>query len=209
MTTVAKRREILPEVFRILAVACCVFLLPVRAVTAQKGQQSAASNYLIERIDLSGNRRVQSAPLFALLSSKPGGPYGAETVLRDAQALRNTGFFDQVCLEVEDSPHQPNVKIVTFHLSERAVIRRIEYRGIRSITEEDILQAYKQQNVRLSVETSFDQTQLSRAAAAIKGLLAAHGYPSASVKPSYERIPQANAVTIDFNVDEGSKAKSL
>jgi Surface antigen variable number repeat len=55
----------------------------------------------------------------------------------------------------------------------------------------------------------FDQAQLSHAAVVIKELLAAHGYPSASVKPSYVRIPRTNAVTIVFNVDEGPKAKGL
>lgn len=205
MTTVAKRREILHELFHILAVAC-LFVLSARAVRAQQGQQSAATNCVIERIEFIGNRRVQSATVRARISSKPGDPYSPEAVLRDAQALRDMGFFDRVRLEVEDSPDDPNAKIVRFYLMERPVIRRIEYRGIRSITEEDILQAYKQENVRLSVETYFDHAQLSHAAAVITDLLGAHGYPSASVKISYERIPRTTGVAILFTVDEGPKS---
>jgi outer membrane protein insertion porin family len=183
-------------------------MLPARAVAAQQSQQSAATHYVIERIEVLGNRRVQSATVRARISSKPGDPYSPEAVQRDAQALRDTGFFAQVRLEVEDSPDQPNGKIVVFYLMERPIIRRIEYKGIRSITEGDLLQAFKQENVRLSVETYFDQAQVSRAATVIRDLLAAHGHPSASVKISYERIPRTTAVAILFTVDEGPKTKS-
>jgi outer membrane protein insertion porin family len=208
LTIVARRGEILHELFQILAVACCLFALSARAVADQQGQQSAATHYVIERIDFVGMRRVESATVRAQISSKPGDPYSPEAVLRDARALRDMKFFDQVRLEVEDSLDEPNGKIVTFYLAERPIIRRIEYKGNRSITEDDILHACKQENVGLSVETYFDQAKVSRAAAAIKDLLAERGYPSASVKISYERIPRTNGVGVLFTVDEGPKAKS-
>ena len=205
---VAKPQDILLGLIQVLAIACCLFVLPARALATQQGQQNAATHYVIERLDFVGNRRVESRTLRMKVSSGPGQPYKAEQVERDAQALRDTGFFDEVRAEVTDSPDQSNAKIVAFYLRERPIICQIEYRGIRSINERDLLRAYEEQKIGLSVEAYFDQARVARAAAVIKDLLGAHGYSSATIKPTYERIAATNAVKIVFNVDEGPKAKS-
>lgn len=108
---------------------------------------------------------------------------------------------------VEDSPHRPNDKIVVFLVIERPIVRRIEYRGIQSITEADILKGFKDNEITLSVGSRFDQTMLARAATVIAGLLSAHGRRSATVKPTYERIATSNTVSIVFNIDEGPAAR--
>jgi outer membrane protein insertion porin family len=176
--------------------------------SAQWSQQDAVTHCVIERLEFVGPRRVESATLRMKVSSRPGQPCNAEQVERDAQGLRDTGFFDEVRAEVTDSPDQPNAKIVAFYLRERPVIRRVEYRGVRSLSTQDLLRAYKEQKIGLSVETYFDQQRMERAAAVIKNLLIAKGHPSATVKPTYEVIAATNTVTIHFNVEEGPKAKS-
>src|SRR5208282_227290 len=134
-------------------------------------------------------------------------PYNPEGVRRDFQALWNTQFFEDIRLEVEDDPNQADGKIITFRLTERPIIRRIEYKGNKSITESDILDAFKQKKVGLSVESQFDPTKIKRAEVVIKELLAEHGRQFATVKPTYERIPATNAVKLVFNIDEGPKVK--
>ena len=105
-------------------------------------------------------------------------------------------------LEVEDSPHQPGAKIVVFFVGERPVVRRIEYRGIKTITEPEIRNALNDKGVRLSVGDWFDQTKLARAELVINALLSARGSPSATVKATFERSASANTVNVVFNIDE-------
>jgi outer membrane protein insertion porin family len=174
---------------------------------AQQAQALGASQYTIERIEFYGNRRVRQDTLRARIFSREGDPYSADAARRDFQALWNTQFFEDVRLEVEDSPDHPDEKILIFHLTERPIIRRIEYKGNKSITESDILDAFKDKKVGLSVESQFDPTKIMRAEVIIKALLAEHGRQFAIVKPTYERIPAANAVKLVFNIDEGPKVK--
>ena len=174
---------------------------------AQRAQPGGAAQYVITRIEFQGNRRVQSATLSARMFSRVGDPYSEDTVRRDFQALWNTQFFEDIRLEVEDSPDQPYGKILIFYVKERPIIRRIEYKGNHSITESDILDAFKDKKVGLSVESQFDPTKIKRAEVVIKGLLAEHGRQFAKVKPTYERIPASNAVKLVFNIDEGPKVK--
>ena len=171
------------------------------------GAPTAGPQYVITRIEFEGNRRVARDTLLTRIFSRPGDPYSADGVRRDFLALWNTQFFEDIWLEVEDDPRQANGKIVIFHLKERPIIRRIEYKGNKSITESDILDAFKQKKVGLSVESQFDPTKIKRAEVVIKELLAEHGRQFATVKPTYERIAASNAVKLVFNIDEGPKVK--
>jgi outer membrane protein insertion porin family len=202
MTSAISTREVLARLFELFATAC-LFLFSAQALEAQQPHGKAGTQYFIERVEIVGNRHVRSARILACILSRPGDPYSAGAVRRDVQALRDTGFFADVRLEVEDNPDRPNAKIVAFYVSEKPIIRRIEYRGIKSITESDILNALNDKKVGLSVGRQFDQAKLTRAVVAIEAVLSAHGRPSATVKPTYEKIAAANTVTIVFDIDEG------
>jgi outer membrane protein insertion porin family len=182
-------------------------VLPAISGRVLAQQAPGGSPYVISRIEFVGNRRVQRDTLRARIFSRPGDPYSAEALHRDFQALWNTQFFEDIRLEVEDDPENPNGKIVVFHVTERPIIRRIEYKGNKSVTESDILDAFKEKKVGLSVESQFDPTKIKRAEVVIKSLLAAHGHQFATVKPTYERIAASNAVKLVFNINEGPKVK--
>jgi outer membrane protein insertion porin family len=161
----------------------------------------------IDRIEFQGNRRIRTETLQARIFSRAGDPYNEDALRRDFQALWNTQYFEDVRLEVQDSPTKPNAKIVIFYVVERPIIRRIEYHGIKSITESDILDRFKDRKVGLSVEGQFDPTKIKKAEVAIKDLESEHGHQFAVVKPTYERIPSTNAVKLVFTIDEGPKVK--
>jgi outer membrane protein insertion porin family len=163
--------------------------------------------FVIERIEFIGNRRIRSDTLKARIFSRDGDPYNEETLRRDFQALWNTQFFEDVKLRVEDSPDRADAKIIIFEVKERPQIRRIRYEGIHSVTESDILDRFKERKVGLSVESPFDPTKIKRAEVVLKELLGEHGRQFAKVTPQYERIASSNAVILVFKIVEGPKVK--
>lgn len=172
------------------------------------GQQAAPQQqFVIQRIDFIGNRRVRNDTLIARIFSRPGDPYNEDTLRRDFQALWNTQFFEDVKLRLEDSPDKPNAKIIIFEVKERPQIRRIRYEGIHSVSESDILDRFKERKVGLSVESQFDPTKIKKAEVVLKDLLGEHGRQFAKVTPQYERIASSNAVILIFKIEEGPKVK--
>jgi outer membrane protein insertion porin family len=161
----------------------------------------------IERIEFQGNRRIRSETLRARIFSRPGDPINEEALRRDFHALWNTQYFEDIRLEIEDSADKPNQKIVIFYVTERPIIRRIEYKGNKSVSESDILDRFKDRKVGLAIESQFDPTKIKKAEVVLKELLAEHGRQFATVKPTYERLPGTNAVKLTFNIDEGPKVK--
>lgn len=196
-----------------LAMVMCAFLAGacLRPVAAQDPaiaqQQTKAPQPIIERIEFVGLYRIQKEALQGRIFSREGDPYNPEALRRDFRALWNTGFFEDIRLEVEDSPRNPNGKIVIFYVTERPTIRNITYKGNKSVTESDILDAFKDRKVDLTVESRFDPTKVKHAEVVIQQLLAEHGHMFATVKPTYERIPATNSVSLVFNIDEGPKVK--
>jgi outer membrane protein insertion porin family len=166
-----------------------------------------AGNFVIDRIEFTGNRRIRTDTLKARIFSRDGDPYNEETLRRDFQALWNTQFFEDVKLRVEESPTKTNGKVIVFEVTERPVIRRIRYDGIHSISESDILDRFKDKKVGLTVESQFDPTRIKKAEVVLKDLLGEHGRQFARVTPQYERIASSNAVILVFKIEEGPKVK--
>jgi hypothetical protein len=129
------RREVLPSLFKLVG-RVCFSLLSVQVSGAQHSQENSQSRYFIERVELTGNLRIETKTLLALISSRPGDPYSVEAVQRDVQALWSTQFFDDVRLEVEDSRYRPNGKIVMFSVKEKSDIARIATAQAQTIPEQ-------------------------------------------------------------------------
>ncbi|MFZ0738614.1 MAG: outer membrane protein assembly factor BamA [Candidatus Acidiferrales bacterium] len=205
MTTAAASGRTFLRFFLSCLAVCALRVAGAPPLCAQIS--SVESHSTIERIEFVGNRRVARDTLLARIFSRPGDPYSDEAVRRDFLALWNTQFFEDIRLEVEDSPDKPDAKIVVFYVTERPIIRRIEYKGNKSISESDILDAFKDKKVGLTVESQFDPTKIKHAEVVIKQLLAEHGRQFAVVRPTYEKIAATNAVKLVFNIEEGPKVK--
>ena len=163
----------------------------------------AAQQAVIERIEFIGNRRIPRETLRARIFSKEGDPYDEEMLRRDFHALWNMGYFDDIRLEVEEGEKG---KVVIFTLVERPVIRRIEYKGNKSVSESDILDRFKEAKVGLTVESQYDRTRVRRAEVVLKNLLGEHGRQFAEVRAVAERI-SASAIRLTFEINEGPKVK--
>ncbi len=205
----AARRKVRLLTFAWVFQVC--LLLPVCILSVARASASpqapSANRAIITRIIFEGNRRIQSDTLRSRIFSRAGDPYNEETTRRDFQALWNTQYFEDIRLEVEDDPKVPNGKVLIFKVQERPIIRRIEYKGNKSVSESDILDRFKERKVGLTVESQFDPTRIKRAQVVLKELLAEHGRQFAVVKPTYERIAATNAVKLVFNIEEGPKVK--
>src|SRR5882762_7678992 len=78
--------------------------------SAANPQAAAQQQFVIDRIDFIGNRRVRSDTLSARIFSRKGDVYNEETLRRDFQALWNTQFFEDVKLASRTPQTTPTAK---------------------------------------------------------------------------------------------------
>lgn len=162
-----------------------------------------AQEALVTEISIHGNRRIPAETIRARMFTRQGDVYDQAGLERDFMSLWNTGYFDDLRLEREETPKG---WIIHVYVKEKPTIREIKYVGLSSISQSDLLDKFKERKVGLTQESQFDPTRLKRAEVILKELLAAHGRQFATVRTEVKQIPPA-AVGITFNIKEGPKVK--
>ena len=176
--------------FRVIAV-----LLLVASAFAQED--------LIVGIQIHGNRRIPADTVRARIFTKIGDVYDTAALERDFNALWNTGYFEDIRFEREQSAKG---WILHIYVKERPTIREINYTGLSAVSTSDVLDRFKDRKVGLSVESQYDPTKIKKAEVVIKDLLSEHGRQFATIRSEVRPIPPA-AVGITFVVKEGPKVK--
>jgi outer membrane protein insertion porin family len=177
----------------------CLFL---RApVSAQQPQQR-----LVEDVDIIGNRRLRKEDILYYIQTRQGDPYNPDQVARDLQTILSLGFFDKVGTRVttEDAP-RGGIKVL-FEVKELPIIRDIQFEGLKSVTESDVLKTFRERRVGVSKESILDPVKLKNAERVLKEMLAAKGHPNAIVSTSREAVSQTSAA-ITFVVNEGARVR--
>ncbi|MBZ5568493.1 MAG: outer membrane protein assembly factor BamA [Acidobacteriia bacterium] len=164
---------------------------------------AVAQQDLIAVINIIGNRRIPAETVRARMFTKPGDVYDQAALERDFNSLWNTGYFDDIRLEREQSAKG---WIINVYVKEKPTIREIKYVGLSSVSQSDVLDRFKERKVSLTQESQYDPTRVKRAEVVIKELLAEHGRQFATIQTEVRPIPPA-AVGITFVVKEGPKVK--
>ncbi|HEY3988832.1 MAG TPA: POTRA domain-containing protein, partial [Acidobacteriaceae bacterium] len=163
----------------------------------------AQNSNVISEIRVIGNRRIPKETVLARLYSHVGDNYDPATVERDFNSLWNTGYFEDVRIEKEDTPKG---EVLDIFVREKPTIREITYPGLNSVTQSDVLDRFKKEKVGLSVESQYDPTRIARAIAVLKELLGEHGHQFPTITPDIKTIPPAS-VAVTFNIKEGPTVK--
>src|SRR5262249_41907858 len=185
----------------ILAIVTFVYVSPALAQTPQAGQEA-----VVEEVEIRGNRRIPRESVLYYVQSKPQDRFDLSLAQRDLQAIIQMGLFDPLAtkLFVEDGPR--GGKIIIFQVKEYPIIRALEYRGMKSATESEVLTKFKEQRVQVSKESQFDPAKANSARLVLRALLAEKGHPNAEVSVEVEDI-SATTVALIFNVDEGPRVR--
>ncbi|MGB7267806.1 MAG: outer membrane protein assembly factor BamA [Terracidiphilus sp.] len=157
----------------------------------------------IYQIRVIGNRRIPKETILARMFTHEGDTYDPISIERDFNSLWNTGYFENLRIEREDS--EKGI-ILNVFVTEKPSIREINYKGLNSVTVSVVLDRFKKEKVGLSVESQFDYTKIKKAETVIKELLAEHGHQFATIKTDVKTIPPAS-VQVNFNIKEGPVVK--
>ena len=186
------RRPFTLQALGALAILCCT-----------AAPALAQNSSVISEIRVIGNRRIPKETVLARVISHVGDTYDPATVERDFNSLWNTGYFEDVRIEKEDTPKG---QILDIFVREKPTIREINYKGLSSVTQSDVLDRFKKEKVGLTVESQYDPTHIARAVAVLKQLLGEHGHQFPTIKTDVKTIPPAS-VAVNFIIKEGPTVK--
>src|ERR1700750_563690 len=181
-------------------------LLPTSA-SAQEPQAPSTQQRLVEDVQIEGNRRLRGEGILYHIKTRKGDPSNPAQVQRDLQALLNLPFFDKTETRVSIvDPGPRGGVVVVLTVKELPVIRDLQFKGLKSVGEADVLKAFREQRVGVTKESVFDPVKINNAKRVIKELLSEHGHPNAEIKDVVEEV-SATSVALTFDIDEGERVR--
>jgi len=165
--------------------------------------QTAPPVPTIERVEIVNNQYLQKETLLFYISTKPGEPYDEQKLRADFRRLWDTGFLDDLQIEVVDGPQG---KVVRFKVTERKRIQIVDFRGSKELSTSTIEEALKKADAQIKIDTFYDPAKARKVEKIIKEMLAEKGRAFGTVKHEAKTIGGAGQ-QLSFIVDDGPKAK--
>jgi outer membrane protein insertion porin family len=172
----------------------------VTVAAAQEATQpvSGGPGPRLDRVVITGNQRVEGEAIRVQLRSQPGTRFNEETVDHDIRALYHMGFFDNVEAELNQ---EHGLWVLTFHVTERPLIKEVKIEGNKKINREDLDAAFK-----VRPNTIFDPDKVRVGIEEAKKLYEQKGYLDAQI--SYETTQMGeNQVSLVYKIDEGKPVR--
>lgn len=153
-------------------------------------------DFIIASIGPQGNERIDTGAISRKIKTKKGDFYNPVNLREDLKAIFKMGYFENVRIEVEESE---NGKLITFEVTEKPIIRRIDYSGVDAFSKEELAEA-----TNIGVNTILNSGKINNGVAAIKGLYKSKGYYNTTVTAQIS-YPDAEHAELRFSVVEGDK----
>ncbi len=155
-------------------------------------------------IQFVGNTINKSKALERKIKSRRRQPLDQKKLNDDVKVLFETGFFDDVSVEVtplgtKDSKKRP-LNLVTFKVSERPIIKRIDYKGNKKIRSGSF-----QDKVKSEEGAPYDRVKASLDERSILEYYRDEGYASAQVDHYTSVDPKNKKLILTFFITEGER----
>jgi outer membrane protein insertion porin family len=178
-------------------------LLPLAALLAGASALTAEDAPIVERVEIQGNRVIQTETLLFYISTKAGNRYDELHLKDDFRRLWATGFLDNLVLQAVDGPKG---KIVVFQVQERKRIQIVDYRGSKELTNTNIEDKLKEKDAAIKIDSFYDPGKARKVEEIIRQMLADKGRPFGTVKHDAKAVGNAG-LQVSFTIDDGPKAK--
>jgi outer membrane protein insertion porin family len=175
------------------------FIAPGHAQTPQNQR-------LVESVDITGNRRLRKDDVLYYVQTRAGDPFNEQQVQRDLQAILALGFFDKTSTRVLTEEGARGGVNVIFEVKELPIIRDLQFDGLKSVPESDVLKAFRERRVGVSKESIYDPVKVRNAIRVLKELLAQHGHPNATIEERKDEV-SATSTAVTFVINEGDRVR--
>src|SRR6186713_705384 len=181
-----------------------IFITPGR-VSAQQTQPQQPQR-VVESVDITGNRRLRKDDVLYYVQTRAGDPFNEQQVQRDLQAILALGFFDKTSTRVLTEEGARGGVNVIFEVKELPIIRDLQFDGLKSVPESDVLKAFRERRVGVSKESIYDPVKVRNAIRVLKELLAQHGHPNATIEERKDEV-SATSTAVTFVINEGDRVR--
>jgi outer membrane protein insertion porin family len=156
----------------------------------------------IARIEIKGNRKIESSAIIAQIKSKVGNHFFEADVAADIKTIFKMGFFLDVTAEAASTPEG---KVITFIVQEKGLISEIRINGNKALSKDDIKEV-----LTIKTRQSLNQEKIKADLEKIKTLYDSKGYYNVEIKDRVEQDGEKDfRVILDIKENDKIYVKSI
>lgn len=167
-----------------------------------------SAQQVIESIHIQGNRRLREEDLMYYIKSRTGDVYDPAALERDLKELLSLNFFDKSATRVLTEEGIRGGVNVIFEVRELPIIRDLQFKGAKALTESDILKEFREKRIGVAKESIYDPVKARNATRLLREMLAAKGFPNATVNVKEEEV-SATSIAVTFDIDQGNRSRII
>tara|TARA_Y100001958_G_C21241325_1_gene569158 strand:+ start:729 stop:2975 length:2247 start_codon:yes stop_codon:yes gene_type:complete len=150
----------------------------------------------VERINISGNKRISAETIQVLGNVSPNNNFSREDINSILKNLYETDFFADIKIEIKN-------KTLFINVIENPIIQEVQISGIKKNEfKEKLLE-----KISLKSRSSFTEFKLQNDLNLINNILKQGGYYFSQTKPLVQKNIEKNSINLNFVIDLGKKAK--
>ncbi len=153
----------------------------------------------VTAIEVKGIKVVGKEKVISQIKTRIGQPYNKNISNEDMNRLYALDFFERIEVQLED--FEKGVK-VTFHVTEKPLLKKIEIEGSRKIGKKKILDT-----LNLKEGSFLDEFKVKEAVDNLKSLYGKRGFTESSVEYQIVRDEAKNEAVVQFLISEFKKFK--
>lgn len=176
------------------------------AKNTAKGESVKKAQQVVEGVDIQGNRRLRDEDLLYYIKTRPGDVYDPAALERDLKELLSLNFFDKTATRVLTEEGVRGGVNVIFEVRELAIIRDLQFKGMKAVQESDVLKEFREKRVGISKESVYDPVKARNATRVLREMLASKGFPNAKVTVQEDEV-SATSIALTFNIEQGYRSR--
>jgi len=154
---------------------------------------------VLSRINVQGNRRVETDAIRAALPLKAGDTYDREKLKSALLAVWRMGYFNDVKLDVSSAKPPLTGFTLTVLVSEKPAVREVKLEGNEELSKDDF-----KDNIEVKPFQILDQEAVRKSARKMQEKYVEKGFFLAEVTPKIVPLPN-NEVNVIFQINEHAK----
>src|SRR3989338_7096739 len=120
---------------KFLAILLIFFISGIVAnVFAQTPPSESQESKIVTAIEVKGNKNISSNTIVSKMKARIGSPYQENVINDDLKRLYLLGFFSDIKIDTQD--YRDGVRVIV-SVTERPIIEKITFSGIKRITMKD------------------------------------------------------------------------
>ncbi|MDG2303779.1 MAG: outer membrane protein assembly factor BamA [Candidatus Binatia bacterium] len=173
-----------------------VVLVLCLGLLAFAGEAAAQAFPRVKSITIADNTRVDEHAIRVHIASKAGVPINLPQLDADLRSVYGMGFFDDVQIEVEQTPGANQVDVI-FRVVERPLIRDVTINGDSEVKEEELEEA-----LGVRGRTIYDPEKVRRGVEQARGLFEKEGYLDVTITPEVQPTGTGD-VDLVYQIEQG------